>query len=273
MAKKLENIFNDCLERMIQGESIESCIRSYPEEVAELEPLLRAALDIKERALPVQLCPEFENQTRIRLEGAQLYAKQQKQLKRAWSSHWKRGWAYALTVVIVILFVSGGTIAASSSALPDNPLYSVKLASEQVRLVFTFSDAGKAELHTQLAEKRVQEIVAMAHQGNTEQVTILTTKLASYLEEANYSIKRVEEIEAKQFIELPKKAPTESMQLKEFAKESVSYNIAILEKALENTPEQTKPALQQAINISRDLNERLQLEIDIKTKPSFVQPK
>jgi hypothetical protein len=272
MTKKLENIFNDCLERMAQGESIEDCLRSYPKEAAELEPLLRTVLDIEERALPVHPRPEFENQTRVRLGGAHLYARRQKQLKRSWTFVWQRGWAYALTAILVFLCASAGTAVASSNALPDNPLYQVKLATEQVRLVFAFSDADKADLHTQFAEHRVQEIAATASQGKTEQVAILTTKLASHLEEASYSIKKVEEVETGQFIELPGEATSESMQLKESARESASESIAVLESTLENTPEQTKPALQQAIDISIARYESLELEIDIKTKPSPAQP-
>jgi len=272
MAEKLENIFNDCLERMSQGESIENCLRDYPEAAAELEPLLRTALDIEGRALPVQPRPEFEKQTRVRLEGAQVYAKQQKRPKRAWSFVWQRGWAYALTAILVVLGAGAATAAAASNALPDSSLYPVKLAAEQVRLVFTTSDVSRANLHTQFAERRVEEIAAMARQGETEQVAILTTELASHLEQASYLIQKVEETEAEQFIELPGEASTEAEQLKESAKEITSEGIAVLENTLDNTPEQTKPALQQAIDISRDHYERLQLEIDTKTQPSPVQP-
>ena len=60
MAKKLENIFNECLERILQGESLESCLASYPKEAAQLEPLLRTALGFSWRASSVQARPEFK---------------------------------------------------------------------------------------------------------------------------------------------------------------------------------------------------------------------
>ena len=270
MPKKLENIFNDCLERMSQGESIENCLRDYPEAADELEPLLRTALDIKGRVLPVQPHPEFERQARARLQGAQIYAQQQKRTKSAWSFFWQRGWAYALTTILAVFGAGAATAAAASDALPDSNLYPVKLAAEQARLVFTLSDASRANLHTRFAERRVEEIAAMARQGETEQVAILTIKLNSHLEEASYLIEKVAETE--QFIELPSAAPTESEQLKESAKEIASESIAIMENTLDNTPEQTKPALQQAIDISKDHYEKLQMEIDTKTQPSPAQP-
>lgn len=272
MAKKLENIFNECVERMLQGEGLESCLGSYPEEAVELEPMLRTAFDVRRRALPVQPHPEFENRTRVRLEGAQLYAKHQKQAKRTGVFAWQRGWAYALTAILVILFASASTAAASSNAMPDEPLYPVKLATEQVRLAFTFSDAGKAKLHTQFAENRVQEIAAMARQGKTEQVATAIEKLDSNLEKANCAIVKVEKVEAKQFITLPK--DRESKQLKELVKGGTSENIAILENALENTPEQTKPALQQAIEILKKSYEGEQQETGAESegKPIPVKP-
>ncbi len=269
MAKKLENIFNECLERMARGESIESCLQSYPKEAAQLEPLLRTALGFSWRASSLQPRPEFKARARLRFQGAQLYAREQKQPERPGFFAWQRGWAFALTAVLVILFTGAGTAAASSDALPDEPLYPVKLATERVRLAFTFSDAGQARLHAQLAENRVLEIAAMARQGNTEQVGILTERLAEHLEEANYAIQKVEKTTggAPQLMATPQEAarapelvavpsPEEeeaedgnAQELKEFVEASASKNLAVLEDALEQAPEQTKPALQRAIEI------------------------
>ncbi|TRZ95070.1 MAG: hypothetical protein D4R82_02770 [Dehalococcoidia bacterium] len=210
MAKKLEKIFNECLERMLQGESIESCLRSYPKEASELEPLLRTALGFSWRASSLQPRPEFKAQTRFRLEGTQLYSKQQRQVEKPGFFAWRRGWAFALTAVLVILFTSAGTVAASSDALPDEPLYLVKLATEQARVSFTFSDGGKARIHTQLAENRALEIATMAREGKIEQAAIVTEKLAEHLEKANYAIQKVEirQIEASQFMTAPEEAAT-----------------------------------------------------------------
>ena len=288
MAKKLEKIFNECLERMLQGESIESCLRSYPKEAAELEPLLRTALGFSWRASSLQPSPEFKARVRLRLEGARLYTKQQRQPEKPGLFASRRGWAFALTAVLVILFTSAGTVAASSDALPDEPLYPVKLATEQTRLTFTFSDAGKAELHARLAENRALEIAAMAREGKIEQAAIITEKLAEHLEKANCAIQQVErtQSEASQFMATPEEAATtppattapdetpkapepeettgvpesatapepetpegkKAEQLRQSLGESTSRSLAALENALEQAPEQAKPALQRAID-------------------------
>jgi hypothetical protein len=195
-----------------------------------------------------------------------------------------------LTVALVILIAGVGTAAASSDALPDETLYPVKLATEQARLAFTFSDAGKANLHAQLAENRASEIAVMASQGKTEQIAIVTEKLVIHLEKADAAIKRVEKTEAKQFIAIPKETFTapepsavpkprevkEAEQLKESLKESVSKNIAVLEDALEaeDMPDEAKPALQRAIDVSKKSYEEVQQETgtEAETKPTPVKP-
>jgi len=268
MAKKLENIFNECLERILQGESLESCLASYPKEAAQLEPLLRTALGFSWRASSVQARPEFKARARLRLGAAQVQAKQQRPQERPSFFAWQRGWAFALTAVLVILFAGSGTVAASSGALPDEPLYPVKLATEQTRLAFTFSNAGKASLHTQLAENRALEIAAMARQGKIEQAAVVTEKLAQHLEEANYAIQKVEtaEVEAPRFTATPEEAAPEpepavapepepavapepdaaprgkTARLRQSLGESTSRSLAALQTALEQAPEEAKPA-------------------------------
>ena len=308
MGKKLDNIFNECLERILQGESIESCLESYPKEAAELEPLLRTALGFSWRASSVQARPEFKAQTRLRLKGAQLYAKQQRQPEGHGFFAWQRGWAFALTAVLVILFTGASTVAASSDALPDEPLYPVKLATEQTRLAFAFSDSSKARVHTRLAENRALEIAAMAHEGKTEQAAIVTERLAQHLEAANYAIQKVEttEVEAPRFTAVPEEAAPEpepaaapepeeaapapeptaapepeeaapapepavapepdaaaggkAGQLRESLGESTSRSLVALQTALEQAPEEAKPALRRAI-------ETLTEKSDKKPKP------
>ena len=201
MGKKLERIFNECVERILQGESIEDCLRSYPKNAAELEPLLKATVNLSRRGASFDPLPAFKALARARIEGAQLYARHQP--KKTDFSTWPRAWAPALASVCILLFGSVGTVAASSDAMPDETLYPVKQATENIRLTLTFSDASKAKLHTDLAENRSEEIVAMATQGNAEQVIVLTGRLANNLTEAQDAITRIEAAESKQ----PKATP------------------------------------------------------------------
>ena len=265
MARKLGDIFNECYERMRTGESLKSCLKRYPEHAAELESLLRTAFDIGRRASYVQPRPEFKHWSRVRFEGAQLHARQRRQAEKPSPFSWRRSWAVALTAILVVLLTGGSTVAAASNALPDQPLYPVKLATEQVRLAFAVSDASKVELHTRLAETKAMEVEAMVLKGKTEHAVIAAERLANQLDQANYAIARVEstEVGAARFMTVPETtapvpAPTpaqdETMtkkteQMKESLAESTSKSLTALENALEKAPPQAKPALQRAINI------------------------
>ena len=43
MNQELSEALNDCLDRLIQGESIQECLSLYPQHANELEPLLQVA--------------------------------------------------------------------------------------------------------------------------------------------------------------------------------------------------------------------------------------
>ncbi|MDD4874655.1 MAG: DUF5667 domain-containing protein, partial [Dehalococcoidales bacterium] len=81
----------------------------------------------------------------------------------------------------VLLLSGGGVVSASGSSMPDSPLYSVKLASEQARLFFAFSDEGKAELYTRLIDERVLEIVNMASENNAQAIKKATDVMRDQL--------------------------------------------------------------------------------------------
>jgi len=175
---KFNNILDECLERLLaKGETIEQCLQSYPEQADELEPLLQMALATKE-ASAIQPRPEFRAKARYQFHSALQEIEQKRRLP---FFGWLPQWATAVTIVLVLVLVGGGTVAAASNSMPDNPLYPVKLATEQVQLTLTPSVLGKAELYARLADKRVVEIIYIANKGKAEQVERVTQRLDSHL--------------------------------------------------------------------------------------------
>jgi hypothetical protein len=98
----------------------------------------------------------------------------------------------AVAAVLILLLTGSGTAIASSNAMPDEPLYPVKLATEEVRLTFAFTDAQKIQVHTQLAETRAMEIETMAEEGKTEHAAITAARLVKQLELASAAIDKAE---------------------------------------------------------------------------------
>ena len=178
--KEFDNILDECLERILtRGETIEQCLESYPEQSAELEPLLQTAL-LTKRASAIKPRPEFRERARYQLRSA-LQEMEEKRERRPFFFGWQPRWATAVIVVLVFLLASGGTVAAAGNSMPDEPLYPVKLATETVRLTLTPSALGKAELCVKLVDKRVEEIIKMADKGKMKHVERTAQRLNTCL--------------------------------------------------------------------------------------------
>ena len=69
--------------------------------------------------------------------------------------------ATALAVIAILFGVVLGAGQAVAASLPGQPLYGVKLAAERIQLTLTGQPASRAALQQALAEKRLDEIVAL----------------------------------------------------------------------------------------------------------------
>ena len=177
--KQFDNALNDCLERLlVRGETIEHCLASYPTLADKLEPLIRTAVAAGQAAA-IEPRPEFKVRARYQLLTALQETAAPR--KRLFALPQRFRWATAVTMVLVMMLASGGMVAASSGSMPDNPLYPVKLAVEQLRLNLTTSALGKAELYAELSDRRVTEIVNMARKGNIALAESVTERLDNNL--------------------------------------------------------------------------------------------
>ena len=256
MAGKMEDILNDCLERIFRGESIEDCLASYPQEASELEPLLRTGLSLAQESAAISPSPELKASVLSRLE-ARIYDREEE--ARVKIPFWRLRWVRAVASVAIILAVGIGTVAASANALPDQTLYPLKLAVEQARVSLTRSDVSRAELHLQFAEERVYEITRMAGEGKDEQIPGLVERFNSQMEEMVGNAQ--EALRPEDGNMLAGVAPGEggkspgvnedSTALGNALMESYERNLEMLEAALAETPEASRPALQQ---VQEDIN-------------------
>jgi hypothetical protein len=113
MANRIEEAFNDCFERLTRGESLDSCLSSYPEHAAELDLMLRTAYDVKRRAVPIQPRPEFKYWSRVKLQGVQDYMSKQAAPQKASPFNYRRNIAISMAGLLVFVIASSGTAAAS----------------------------------------------------------------------------------------------------------------------------------------------------------------
>jgi hypothetical protein len=227
MPERFENILDECLERMRQGESVEQCLARYPELAAELAPLLRVAMASQKASSTVKPRPEFKARAMYEIQS-QLHGKGRKtETKKTSSIGWMPRWAVAVVSVILIFLVAGtGTVAASTSSMPDDTLYPVKLAMEQVRLGLSRGDINKARVSVRLADRRVKEIVYLAEKGDSRRLDKALLRLEGHME----YIEQVIEANA----ERPK-VQEALTDLKALLEERAAENEAAIEGATNNT--------------------------------------
>ncbi len=190
---EFDRILDECLDRVLaEGESVEACLHRYPDQMTELAPLLHLALESK-RTLDFTPAAAAKARARLLLQAA--IARQKMRGERRW--HWPRlprmtgapRWAMSAAAVVVLMAVGGsGIVAASSDSMPDQTLYPVKRAVEEARLVFTFSNNSKAQLHAKFADRRVNEIAVMSRKGKVRKVESLTADLDRHLRHVQRSV-------------------------------------------------------------------------------------
>jgi len=176
--KQIDNILDDCLERiLVGGESVEECLARYRQYADELKPLLQTVIAAR-KALTIEPRPDFRARARYQFHSALKEAASKKHRRL---SGWQLKWVTAASLALTLLLSGGGVVAAASNSMPDSPLYQVKLATEQVQLFLTTSPEAKAELHAKLVDRRVDEIIYMAEEGNVALVETTTQRLQNHL--------------------------------------------------------------------------------------------
>jgi uncharacterized membrane protein len=202
MDEKLVEALDDCLDRLGRGEALEAVLSRYPESRRELEPLLRASL-VTRRALAGLVPPPG---ARARVWTHLQPAMRVRSKRRPFLLVWLRPWAVAVTSLFLVFLLAGGTVLASGNSLPYQPLYAVKLVTEQVQLALTPTQAGKARLELALAEKRAREMVAVAQLNRPEELEKLAERLEQHLEKV-----------AGPAVEVPPSLPSPSPSLQDVA--------------------------------------------------------
>jgi hypothetical protein len=176
---KFDDILNDCLDRIIKGETVESCLKMYPEQSEELKPLLLTAQSARVVST-IKPGDAFKARARTKFQAA-LGDMQAKKSRRAagfsWRWRWQSAWSISLATLAVLIVTGGGMVFASRNSLPDDALYSLKLASENFQLAITPSDIGKAELNAKFADRRVDEIIEMTSTGGSQGVLTAANNL------------------------------------------------------------------------------------------------
>lgn len=183
MKRNTAEILDSCIEEMRQGKSQDECLARYPDAARDLSPLLSAAAHV--RSAPKITASEATMRAGkivFLQEAGRLRAAQQKKQDKPWQRlslvanlalplprprllTWSP--VLSLLVVLALVFGTATTALAAGRSLPDEPLYPIKLATEQVQMALTLDPGARADLALSRTEKRLDEISALTSQGRT----------------------------------------------------------------------------------------------------------
>ena len=164
MAHGFASILDECLTAVKQGESLEACLARYPRHAEELRAHLRLAQRIV-LTPPHQPRPAAQDMAWHQFRAQAQDKRLGRRPRVSINVSWLRPLTVAAAVALAVLGAAGGTVYASQNALPDSPLYRVKLVSEDARVWFTFNDNSKAELLLDQSSERTNEIMEMLRDG------------------------------------------------------------------------------------------------------------
>jgi hypothetical protein len=193
----LEAILNECLHDMsARGGTIERCLQRYPQHAKQLIPLIQVADRVRKTSHPALSVSATKAIERRLLKRATELRR-----SRAKPGHWSLPFSLrplvtvAATLVVVLALVlagGGGIVYASTDSLPGSPLYGVKRTTEQVQLFLTPAGTKRTELHIQFAQRRLEEVQALAQiKGQVDEEA-----LAAIAEETELALEETEKAPA-----------------------------------------------------------------------------
>jgi len=151
--------------------------------------------------------------------------------------------AFVLAAMLLVIG-AGSAIAASSSALPGDPLYGVKRAVERISLAMHRDPVGRSALHLQFADTRLHEVSALVLAGKDPGglVDDLEAELTGAEEDALHAVALGRDPEA----------------LLAHVREMIAKHITVLNGILAKVPDQAKDSIQHAIDNAKNADADVQ---------------
>ena len=232
MDERLEEVLEQCRQRLARGESIEQCLTAYPghrEQLRQLLPLLAAL-----KALAPAPDPAAAHAARKRFHGYVLAEQRKRAAEHQTPAplRWLRRVAIPLAAVIALGGSGAGLVTASADALPGSPLFPIQQAKEQVVQQLARTPEQQVAYQVDLATRRLQQLQrAEATQKPPAVLDALTTSMVQATARAAADLHSVPEPQRQRI--LVKVAPliaAEDRALSAEQNQQIGATPAILEK-------------------------------------------
>lgn len=139
-----------------------------------------------------------------------------------------------LAIVLTLAAAGGGTAYASQASLPGDALYSVKLGTEQMRMTLPGDDIARAERALIFAERRAEEMEALAQRGRAQHLGLAAEK---YYDAMNTALARMERAGAGNITALVAQA--------------TERHLSVLDRVDDMVPDEAKDALTRAREVAQ----------------------
>ncbi|MBK8794130.1 MAG: hypothetical protein IPN59_13640 [Holophaga sp.] len=158
-------IFEDCLTLLEQGETLDEILQRYPQQAAELRPMLAAAGQLHQELTAIPVPAAAQNLSRAKfMKAASIAQADQRSSKAKWlfwlpwiSFRQVRLSPYMRATVMLFLIFSFigafGAVRVSARAIPGDVLYPVKRAAEQTQLLLAQGQDQKLRLEKSFDEE------------------------------------------------------------------------------------------------------------------------
>jgi len=144
-----------------------------------------------------------------------------------------------LVVIAVALCAAGGGIAyAAQDSLPGDALYTVKLGTEQLRMIWPGDDVAKAQLTLSFAERRVEEMETLVERERLQDLDLAVEK---YDYAMNMTLTRMERARNKGL---------DTGNVTAVVAEATTQHLLILDEIWDKVPEPAKTAITRARQVS-----------------------
>ena len=161
MNREIDEALNNCLGRIANGETLETCLADYPSDCEELRSLILIAMT----TMGISRLVEPSRQSKARNFAGFINAIEQQFSRpqpRIRFPILRFGLAKPILLSLAIIIASttgiGLTTVASANSVPGEPLYWVKTTKESIQLKIPQSSLRRARAHVDLANTRSQEI-------------------------------------------------------------------------------------------------------------------
>jgi hypothetical protein len=121
----LPDIFNDCIDRLAAGQSLDACLRAYPGQASRLRSMLESGLVAARVAYPAAEVMLAQERIWSRMEQAYLAPSPVRPMRLP------RRWQWAIAAAAALLMMTGVMLAAQNSQ-PGDPLYGVKVFIQSI---------------------------------------------------------------------------------------------------------------------------------------------